>query len=122
MRSQHARMLGTSRRNVPNRPELIERYGWDVKYGSHALRLAHQGLEIASTGHLTLPMPDRDRERVLAVKHGEVARDEVSAEISSLEARVRSLLDEGASPLPRTADHDRISTWAIDAQRRHWTW
>jgi hypothetical protein len=31
-------------------------------------------------------------------------------------------LDEGSSPLPRTADLDRISAWAIDAQRRHWHW
>jgi hypothetical protein len=115
-------MLGQSRRNVPNRPELIEAYGWDVKYGSHALRLAHQGFEIASTGNLTLPMPDRERERVLAVKRGEVDRHEVSAEISRLELQVRSLLDEGGSPLPPTADLDRISAWAIDAQRRHWQW
>lgn len=122
MRSQHERMLGQSKRNVPNRPELIEKYGWDVKYGSHALRLAHQGFEIASTGNLTLPLPDRERERVLAVKRGEVDRDEVSAEISSLEVKVRSLLDEGGSPLPRTADLDRINAWAIDAQRRHWRW
>jgi len=107
---------------VPNRPELIEAYGWDVKYGSHALRLAHQGFEIANTGNLTLPMPDRERERVLAVKRGEVDRDEVSAEISRLELQVRSLLDEGGSPLPPTADLDRISAWAIDAQRRHWQW
>lgn len=122
MRSQHERMLGQSKRNVPNRPELIEAHGWDVKYGSHALRLAHQGFEIASTGNLTLPMPDRERERVLAVKRGEVARDEVSAEISALESKVRSLLDQGRSPLPRTANLDRISAWAIDAQRRHWRW
>ena len=122
MRSQHERMLGQSKRNVPNRPELIEKYGWDVKYGSHALRLAHQGFEIASTGNLTLPMPDRERERVLAVKRGEVGRDEVSAEISRLESKVRSLLDEGGSPLPPTADLDRISAWAINAQRRHWHW
>lgn len=122
MRSQHERMLGQSKRNVPNRPELIEKYGWDVKYGSHALRLAHQGFEIASTGNLTLPMPARERERVLAVKRGEVARDEVSAEISRLESAVRSLLDEGGTPLPPTADLDRISAWAIDAQRRHWRW
>lgn len=122
MRSQHERMLGQSKRNVPNRPELIEKYGWDVKYGSHALRLAHQGFEIASTGNLSLPMPDHERERVLAVKRGEVARDEVSAEISRLESKVRSLLDKGGSPLPRTADLDRISAWAIDAQRRHWQW
>ncbi len=122
MRSQHQRMLGQSKRNVPNRPELIEQFGWDVKYGSHALRLAYQGFEIASTGNLSLPMPDRERARVLAVKRGEVARDEVSAEISRLEASVRSLLDERRSPLPRTADVDRISIWAIDAHRRHWQW
>ncbi|HET6563037.1 MAG TPA: nucleotidyltransferase domain-containing protein [Marmoricola sp.] len=122
MRSQHERMLGQSKRNVPDRPELIEQFGWDVKYGSHALRLAHQGFEIASTGDLSLPMPDRERSRVLAVKRGEVARDEVSAEISRLEAAVRSLLDEHRSPLPETADLDRISAWAIGAQRRHWEW
>ena len=98
MRSQHERMLGKYKRNVPNRPELVENYGWDVKYGSHALRLAHQGFEIASTGNLRLPMPDRERSRLLAVKRGEVARDEVSAEISRLESAVRTLLDEDRSP------------------------
>ena len=122
MHSQHERMLGQSKRNVPNRPELIEKYGWDVKYGSHALRLAYQGFEIASTGSLSLPLPDRERDRVLSVKRGEVARDEVSAEISYLESKVRSLLDEDSSSLPRTADLDRINAWAIDAQRRHWKW
>lgn len=122
MHSQHERMLGQSKRNVPNRPELIERYGWDVKYGSHALRLAYQGFEIASTGSLSLPLPDRERERVLATKRGEVDRDEVSAEISRLEASVRAILDEDRSPLPKAADLDRISAWAISAQRRHWGW
>jgi hypothetical protein len=122
MRSQHERMLGQSKRNVPNRPELIEQYGWDVKYGSHALRLAYQGFEIASTGHLSLPLPGRERARVLGVKRGEVDRDEVSSEIARLEGAVRRLLDEDRSPLPETADLDRISAWAIDAQRRHWKW
>lgn len=122
MRSQHERMLGQSTRNVPNRPELIEKYGWDTKYGSHALRLAYQGFEIASAGTLTLPMPEVHRDRVLAVKRGEVARDEVSAEITRLELAVRTLLDEGRSPLPESADFDTINGWAIGAQRRHWGW
>lgn len=122
MRSQHERMLGQSKRNVPNRPELIEQYGWDVKYGSHALRLAYQGFEIASTGHLTLPMPPVQRERVLAVKRGEVPRDEVSNEIAHLEVRVRDLLDTGHTPLPETADYPTITAWAVHAQRRHWGW
>lgn len=122
MQSQHERMLGLSRRNFPNRPELIARHGWDTKYGSHALRLAYQGLQIAEHGVLTLPLPVVQRERVLAVKRGEVPRDEVSAEISRLEAAVRQLLDEGGTPLPATADYDAITAWAVDAQRRHWGW
>lgn len=122
MHSQHERMLGQSKRNVPNRPELIEKHGWDVKYGSHALRLAFQGFEIASTGSLSLPLPDSERSRVLAVKRGEVDRDEVSAEITKLEHAVRAVLEENRSPLPDTADLDQISAWAIDAQRRHWGW
>lgn len=122
MTSQHERMLGQSKRNVPNRPELIERYGWDVKYGSHALRLAYQGYEIASRGTLTLPMADDVRERVLSVKRGEVPRDEVSDEISRLEAAVRALLDEGRTPLPETADREVITAWSIHAYRAHWAW
>ncbi len=57
---------------------------------------------------------------MLAVKRGEVDRDEVSAEISRLDDEVRTLLDGGRSPLPHMADLDRIGAWAIDAQRRHW--
>lgn len=58
MRAQRERLDGGGRRGrVPNRPELVERYGYDVKYASHALRLAYQGLEIARDGRLTLPMP-----------------------------------------------------------------
>lgn len=75
MDSQHERMLGGGKRNrVPNRPELIAKHGWDVKYGSHALRLAFQGYEIASQGNLTLPLPVHLRQRVLAVKRGEPRR------------------------------------------------
>lgn len=59
---------------------------------------------------------------MLAVKRGDVDRDEVSAEISRLEDAVPALLDEDRSPLPHAADLDRISAWAIDAQRRHWGW
>ena len=123
MHSQHERMLGRGKRNrVPNRPELIEKYGWDVKYGSHALRLAHQGWEIASRGTLTLPLEPEVRERVLSVKRGEVPRDEVSAEISALEAMVRASLDDGTAAVRAHPNRDAIQAWAVAAQRRHWRW
>lgn len=123
MTAQHERMLGAGRRGrVPNRPELVERYGWDVKYGSHALRLAYQAREIALDGRLSLPLRPDERERVLAVKRGEVGRDDVSAEITAVEAEVQTALACGRSPVPFEADRDRISAWAVDAQRRHWGW
>ncbi len=123
MHAQHERMLGGGKRNrAPNRPELVEKFGWDVKYGSHALRLAYQGHEIATQGTLTLPLPSQQRERVLAVKRGEIPQTEVSDEIRSYEALVRAALDHGTSPLPKTSDTSAISEWAIGAQRRHWGW
>jgi len=118
MHAQHERMLGRAS-GVPNRPELVERHGWDVKYGSHALRLAYQGYEIARFGTLTLPMPPEQREHVLAVKRGEVPRDAVSASITVLEQQIRGLLDRG-SPLPERADTRRVTAWAVAAQRSFW--
>ncbi|KXO99540.1 DNA polymerase beta superfamily protein [Tsukamurella pseudospumae] len=120
MHSQHERMLGRAN-GVPNRPELVERYGWDVKYGSHALRLAYQGYEIARFGTLTLPMPAEQREHVLAVKRGEVPRAAASAAIGVLERQVRELLNRG-TPLPEQADTGRITAWAVATQRAHWEW
>jgi predicted nucleotidyltransferase len=121
MRSQRNRLV--SARDVPNRPELVERYGYDVKYASHALRLAMQGREITLHGRLSLPMPAAERERVLEVKRGDV-RDlsVVLAEIDSVAGEVQSALDTGNTPLPQSPDLDAITAWSIDAHRRHWGW
>jgi hypothetical protein len=63
LNGQRERLLGHGRRSrVPNRPELVARYGYGVKYASDALRLAYQGLEIVRDGRLTLPMPDPERD------------------------------------------------------------
>ncbi len=119
--AQRERLL--SMRKVPNRPELVARYGYDVKYASHALRLAYQGLEVARDARLTLPMPEVERERVLRVKRGEVAdQAEVLAEIADVQAQVEELLATGRTPLPAEPDRQAISDWAISAHRRHWGW
>ena len=42
-----------------NRPELVAVHGYDTKYAMHALRLGLQGVELLTTGRITLPVPDR---------------------------------------------------------------
>ncbi|MCH7230926.1 nucleotidyltransferase domain-containing protein [Glycomyces sp. L485] len=117
------RLLGRGRQgSAPNRPELVERYGYDVKYASHALRLGLQGLEIAEHARLTLPMPEADRERVLHVKSGGVADlDQVLTEIHAVRARIVALLDSGTAPLAPEPDLERVSAWSISAHQRHWS-
>lgn len=124
MTSQRERLLGRGRRGaVPNRPELVARYGYDVKYASHALRLAYQGLEIVSEGRLTLPMPEAERERVLRVKRGDVpVIERVLAEIHDVQTRIEQRLSTGDTPLPAEPDKAAIAVWAISAHRRHWGW
>jgi predicted nucleotidyltransferase len=124
MDAQRERLLGRGRRSdVPNRPELVARYGYDVKYASHALRLAYQGLEIIRDGQLTLPMPDRERERVLRVKRGDVSEiADVLRETSGVQAQIEELLASGRTPLPAEPDLGVISEWSADAHRRHWGW
>lgn len=85
-------------------------------------RCAYRGREIAKTGNLTLPLPSKQRERVLSVKRCEVSQADVSDEITRVEAYIRDLLDDGAIPLPEFVDLARINQWAVGAQRRHWGW
>lgn len=121
MHAQHERMLGKGKQNrVPSRPELIEKYGWDVKYGSHALRLAYEGWEIAAEGRLTLPMSHRNRERVLDVKTGKVPREEVSEEITDIEHSIRDLLGTDRIAVPPQPNFKAIEEWSIDTHLTYW--
>ena len=122
MSAQRERMVG-SRAGAPARPELVEKYGYDTKFASHALRLAFQGLEVVRDGTLSLPMPEPLRERVRAVKRGEVSTmDDVLEEIDGLVAEVEARLQTGDTPLPVTPDLDTISAWSVHAHRTHWGW
>lgn len=119
MHAQHERMLGRGKQNrVPNRPELIEKYGWDVKYGSHALRLSLQGREVAECGTLTLPMDDDLRELVLSVKRGEVSRDDVSGMIRANIVLINRSLER--SRLPEKPHWPTINKWSVEAHETWW--
>ena len=113
-------MLGTRGQKRVNRPELVEAHGFDTKYAMHALRLGYQGLELLQTGRVTLPMPEPERSRVMAVRRGERSFEEVLAEIDEVERKLDAAF--GQTRLPDGPDDDAVNAFLVDAYREAWGW
>jgi uncharacterized protein len=116
LRGQKERLLGAR----VSRPELIDAHGFDTKYAMHAARLGHQGLELLETGRLTLPMPEPERSRVMAIRTGERTYEEAISEIDEVEQRLAEALER--TPLPPEPDRVAVDRFLVQAYRRAWRW
>lgn len=117
LRAQRAAMTGAPGAHT-NRPELVAAHGYDTKFAMHALRLGVQGVELLSTGRITLPVPEPDLSELRAVRRGDRSLDEVLARIGELDARLVALLE--TSPLPEHPDRDWIDAWLHRAYLGYW--
>lgn len=91
---------------------------YDTRYAMHALRIAVQGIELLSTGRITLPVPEPDRARLRAVRSGRVALEEIVAQLDELSVRLERLTT--ASELPPGGDQERIDRFLVDVYREAW--
>lgn len=96
--SQRAQMVRLSGTKHTNRPELIEKHGYDTKFAYHALRLGIQGIELMRDGVITLPMPDEDRQTMLDVRRGLHSKDEVIRWIDYLRSDLVGAIEESGLP------------------------
>lgn len=120
LRAQKERLLGERGQRRVNRPELIAAHGFDTKYAMHVVRLGHQGVELLTTGRLTLPIPEPTRSRIMAIRRGEWSEGDVVAEIEAVE---RSLVEANeSSPLPDAPDYESVNAFIVDAYRDAWGW
>jgi uncharacterized protein len=105
-------------RHAPRTRELSAEHGYDTKYAMHALRIAHQGVELLSTGRITLPIVEPERERLLEVRRGEVPLREVLDRLHKQEARLEdaTLRNE----LPDAPDSVAVDRFLVDAYSRAW--
>jgi hypothetical protein len=100
------------------RPELVAKYGFDTKFGGHMIRLGHQGLELLTTGAITLPMPDAQRQLVKDVRAGEYPMNDVLEMAAELENAIEQALP--GSLLPEYPDYEFMSKWLADRYRSAW--
>jgi uncharacterized protein len=105
-------------RHATRTRELSRLHGYDTKYAMHALRIGHQGVELLTTGRITLPVGEPERGALRDVRAGNVALDEVVARID----RVAAQLD-AASELPglrERSDVDAVDRFVVHAYRTSW--
>ena len=119
MRAQRDRMLGRrGQARLPNRPELVEKYGFDTKYAGHLIRLGLQGVELLLTGRFSLPMSIEERYAVRGIREGKLSQEGVIEWAGKLEAHLESLIE--TSDLPEHPDYETINCALINMYQSHW--
>ncbi|WP_181273561.1 nucleotidyltransferase domain-containing protein [Brevibacterium oceani] len=112
--SQRKALTG-ERSKRTNRPELVEKHGYDTKFAGHLLRLLIQGVALVETGGYELPMPRGQRALVTATRAGELSLEDVLDRADALTEKLRSLDEECG--LPKRPDTDRVDALLKDLRQ-----
>jgi uncharacterized protein len=117
LRGQKGAMTGQPGAHT-NRPELVAVHGYDTKYAMHALRLGLQGVELLTTGRITLPVPEPDREYLRSVRRGERSLAEVLDAITEAETKLARLTESPA--VPDQPDRAWVDDWLHRGHAAFW--
>jgi Predicted nucleotidyltransferase. len=118
LEAQRQRLLGERGQKKTNRPQLEAKHGYDTKYAMHILRLGFQGVELMSTGKLTLPMAEKDRAFTYAVRLGEVPMQEALTKAGELEREIQDLLHD--APVAAEPAREQIEAWMLSMYFQNW--
>jgi hypothetical protein len=117
LQAQKAAMTGQAGAHT-NRPELVAIHGYDTKYAMHALRLGLQGIELLTTGRITLPVPEPDRAYLRSIRQGGVPLGEVLDSITGAETRLIQLRETPA--VPDQPDRGWVDDWLHRSYLNFW--
>jgi uncharacterized protein len=95
--------------------DLRQRGAPKWKHVMHLLRLLLSARELLRTGALDVAVGS-ERERLLAIRHGDVPWDEVEAWRLRLHRELDDALDH--SPLPAVPDVERVDAWLRSVRAR----
>lgn len=118
LKAQKDRLLGLRGGAHTNRPELIEKYGYDTKYAMHMIRLGLQGVELLETGNITLPVPEPHRTWLKELRVGNHTKDEAVKWCNDLESKLFRLLD--TSWIPSRPDYKWAEDWLVKTHLEWW--
>lgn len=105
------------RTNKPEgkRKEIVEKYGWDVKYGYHLLRLLDQCEQVLLHGDLDLR---HAKEEMKAIRKGERSKEDLIHWFEEKEKYLEKLYHE--SKLQHSPDESKIKTLLLHVLESHY--
>lgn len=120
LHSQRRGLMGLRSGGTRNqgRHDIREKYGFDVKFAAHMVRLGYQGVEMLETGTMTLPMPEVQRQRLLELREGKRTKKWALDTAKRYEEKIERLKE--SSRLPAEPDWVNINKWVIDVHQRFW--
>jgi len=98
------------------RPDLIARYGFDVKFAMHYVRLLGECRELLREHKVTLPRPEK--ELLIDIRSGKYTQDQVFEIGDGLARECERLLEK--NDLPDAVDAELLSRHIADAYQHHW--
>ncbi len=118
LQAQRGAMTGEAGAHT-NRQELVAQHGYDTKFAMHALRLGLQGIELLTTGRITLPVPEPALSQLRAIRRGEVPLAEVLDAIAGAEQRLVAL--RASAELPDEPDRAWADGWLHRSYLNFWS-
>ena len=97
------------------RKEIVEKYGYDVKFALHTVRLLSEVEQILSEGELDL---QRNREQLKSIRRGEWTKEEIKEYFVRKEAELGKLYLE--SKLPYSPDEGKIKNLLLECLEQHY--
>jgi len=106
-----------SKNPAGKRKQIREKFGYDVKFAYHVVRLLSEIEQILAEGDLDLQEKGR-REHMKAIRRGEVPQEDVRRWATEKERQLEALYH--TSKLPHSPDEARIKTLLLHCLEEHY--
>jgi hypothetical protein len=117
LKTRHNDLRGVSGYMGEKRRKNVERFGYDVKHGAHAVRLLRMGAEFLRTGRFDVDRTGMDAEELKGIKRGDWPLERVRAESERLFSEAEDALL--SSRLPERPDREGAEALLVDILREH---
>jgi hypothetical protein len=98
MRQQMERWAGIRGQKNVTRPELVAKYGYDVKYAAQIIKLGQQGITFMETGIVEVPISEPTATEIKSLRTGGYTEAQALDWAEGIEARLKQAINKSMLP------------------------